>query len=65
MWECGVALGPDTENTNLVVFECAKETPKVFRPNVRVRVNQDEIKVSIRSSHLNSIIPLWHRFVVP
>lgn len=42
-WECGVALDPKTEDTNIVVFECAGESPKIFEPNVRVEVTEKGI----------------------
>lgn len=44
MWECGVAMDPKTEDTNIVVFECAGESPAVFQPDVRVNVPQGGIK---------------------
>jgi hypothetical protein len=30
MWECGAATAPDTPNTNMIVFQCGPEAPKIF-----------------------------------
>jgi hypothetical protein len=53
MWECGVALNPETEDTNIVVFECAGETPKVFHSSVRVVVDQQGIEKFTNQFHKN------------
>ncbi|MGD9159283.1 MAG: hypothetical protein PVG39_12800 [Desulfobacteraceae bacterium] len=41
MWECGVATTLDRA-TNIIVFECAEDTPSVFEKDIRVRVNKEE-----------------------
>lgn len=50
-WECGLATDLTRENTNIVVFECTRESPSMFQPRVRVRVTQDGIKQFTHQFH--------------
>jgi len=38
MWECGVAIQPETPFTRIVVFQCGNRVPAVFADRVRVNV---------------------------
>jgi hypothetical protein len=51
MWECGVALDPKTEDTKIVVFECAGQTPRVFHASVRVNVTKEGIEKFTNQFH--------------
>ncbi len=35
-WECGVAMKPDSPDTNLIVLQCSDKAPKVFSDQVRI-----------------------------
>lgn len=36
MWECGLALNPGTEDTNIIVFQCTQDVPELFQENLRI-----------------------------
>ena len=36
MWECGVALEPSSPDTKVVVLQCLRDEPQVFKSNVHV-----------------------------
>src|SRR5205823_12987071 len=38
MWECGVALQPQTPYTRVIVFQCGNRFPAVFGDRVRVNI---------------------------
>src|SRR6478609_2956813 len=45
MWECGVATDDDTTETNMIVFQCGPESPKVFAGTKVVDVRKlDDVK---------------------
>ena len=45
MWECGMALHPQSPNTNLVVFQCGRDVPSPFKDVLRVDPrSRDDIK---------------------
>ena len=36
MWECGVATDPSSPRTNIIVFQCGHDAPKVYQDQLRV-----------------------------
>ncbi len=38
MWECGVAMDPESPDTRVILFQCAGRTPAVFADQVRVDI---------------------------
>jgi hypothetical protein len=44
MWECGVAMQPDSPDTKVVVLQCGTRAPKVFESAVRIRA-RDQVDV--------------------
>ena len=40
MWECGVALDPETEDTNILVFQCGNDVPGPFADQVRINARR-------------------------
>jgi hypothetical protein len=44
MWECGVALQPNSPDTKVVVLQCLKDEPQVFKGSVHV-LSWDEASV--------------------
>lgn len=50
-WECGLAIDVTSENTNIVVFECVKDSPSMFQTKVRVRVTPEGIKQFTHQFH--------------
>jgi hypothetical protein len=40
MWECGVAMRPDSPDTNITVLQCGDWTPDVFDGQVHVNARQ-------------------------
>jgi hypothetical protein len=45
MWECGMAMHPESPDANLIVFQCGRDVPSLFRDDVRVNPrNRDNIK---------------------
>jgi hypothetical protein len=40
MWECGVAIDPETEDTNILVFQCGSDVPGPFADQVRINVRR-------------------------
>ncbi|WP_420129949.1 hypothetical protein [Longimicrobium sp.] len=40
MWECGVATHPNSQNTNMVVFQCGRDVPAPFQDVLRVNVHE-------------------------
>ncbi len=36
MWECGVALDPETRDTEILVFQCTDDVPDPFEDEIRV-----------------------------
>ena len=43
MWECGLALNPGTEDTNIIVFQCTEDVPELFQEKVRIQAKLDGI----------------------
>jgi hypothetical protein len=41
MWECGVATEPQSDDKNVIVFQCGRELPRVFADQVAVDVRND------------------------
>jgi hypothetical protein len=41
MWECGVATEPSSDDTNVIVFQCGRDLPRVFAHQVAVDVRND------------------------
>lgn len=37
MWECGVAMNPQSPNTKIILFECAGNSPTLFDEQVNVK----------------------------
>ncbi len=50
MWECGVATEPQSDDTNVIVFQCGRDLPRVFADQVAVDV-RNEGKVRTFVSH--------------
>jgi len=44
MWECGVAMQPDSPDTKVIVLQCGARAPKVFEGAVRIRA-RDQVDV--------------------
>jgi hypothetical protein len=45
MWECGMAMHPQSPNTNLVVFQCGRDVPSPFKDVLRVDPrSRDDVK---------------------
>jgi hypothetical protein len=45
MWECGMAMHPESPNTNLIVIQCGNDVPAPFKDVLRVNPrNKDDIK---------------------
>jgi hypothetical protein len=42
MWECGVALKPDSPDTRIIVLQCSSQAPRVFQDCVRVNTREKE-----------------------
>ena len=40
MWECGVALDPETEDTNILVLQCGNDVPGPFADQVRINARR-------------------------
>ncbi len=44
MWECGIAQGQSTMKTRTIVLQCTEDEPTVFKNEMRVRVQPQEIR---------------------
>jgi len=45
MWECGVAIEPQSPETNIIVFQCGSDYPDPFSDSTRVNLrNVDDIR---------------------
>lgn len=51
MWECGLAVQPDTDKTRIVVFQFANDTPKVFTDELLIQITEKDIEKFTKQFH--------------
>lgn len=51
MWETGVAVNPESDDTNIIVFKCTDDTSKVFKDQTLVDMSEKSITKFVKQFH--------------